>query len=83
MSSRQTGEQFMAQAIALSQQAVENGNEPFGAVLVKDGEVVFTNENQIYTMHDPHLPRRGRFGSAFLCRDRHHRSVRVHHVCQL
>lgn len=53
MSSRQTDEQFMAQAIALSQQAVENGNEPFGAVLVKDGEVVFTNENQIYTMHDP------------------------------
>lgn len=44
---------FMAQAIALSRAAVEHGNEPFGAVLVKDGEVVFTNENQIYTRHDP------------------------------
>ena len=44
---------FMAQAIDLSRAAVEHGNEPFGAVLVKDGEVVFTNENQIYTRHDP------------------------------
>jgi len=44
---------FMTQAIALSKLAVEHGNEPFGAVLVKDGEVVYTNENQIYTRHDP------------------------------
>lgn len=43
---------FMREAIQLSKQAVENGNEPFGAVLVKDQEVVFTNENQIYTRHD-------------------------------
>ena len=46
-------ERFMREAIALSKAAVEHGNEPFGAVLVKDGEVVYTNENQIYTMHDP------------------------------
>ena len=44
---------FMAEAIALSKSAVEHGNEPFGAVLVKDGKIVFTNENQIYTRHDP------------------------------
>ena len=44
---------FMRQAIDLSKRAVEHGNEPFGAVLVHDGEVVFTNENQIYTGHDP------------------------------
>ena len=44
---------FMKQAIELSKKAVKHGNEPFGAVLVKDGEVVFTNENQIYTRHDP------------------------------
>lgn len=44
---------FMRQAIELSQSAVRHGNEPFGAVLVKDGEVVFTNENQIYTRYDP------------------------------
>jgi len=44
---------FMQKAIELSVSAVQHGNEPFGAVLVKDGEIVFTNENQIYTMHDP------------------------------
>ena len=46
-------ELFMKRAIELSKAAVEHGNEPFGAVLVKDGETVFTNENQISTMHDP------------------------------
>lgn len=45
--------ELMKQAIALSKLAVEHGNEPFGAVLAKDGQVVFTNENQIYTRHDP------------------------------
>lgn len=44
---------FMREAIRLSQLAVEHGNEPFGAILVKNGEIVFTNENQIYTRHDP------------------------------
>lgn len=44
---------FMAEAIRLAKRAVERGNEPFGAVLVKDGEIVFANENQIYTAHDP------------------------------
>ena len=46
-------EQFMKEAIRLSRQAVEHGNEPFGAVLVKDGQIVFTNENQIFTEIDP------------------------------
>lgn len=40
-------EKFMKLAIELSQKAVERGKEPFGAVLVKDGNVVYTNENQI------------------------------------
>ena len=41
-------------AIELSRVAVEYGNEPFDAVLVKNkNEMVFTNENQIYTRHDP------------------------------
>ena len=48
-----TDEIFMRRAIELSVKAVEHGNEPFGAVLVKDGEIVFENENQIYTKHDP------------------------------
>lgn len=46
-------EVFMRKAIELSRLAVEHGNEPFGAVLVKNNEMVFTNENQIYTRHDP------------------------------
>lgn len=46
-------EKFMKQAIELSKKAVEHGNEPFGAVLVKDDKVVFTNENQIHTANDP------------------------------
>lgn len=46
-------EDFMKIAIELSAQAVEHGNEPFGAVLVKDGEIVYTNENQIYSATDP------------------------------
>ena len=44
---------FMEKAIELSVKAVEHGNEPFGAVLVKDNEIVYTNENQIYTQNDP------------------------------
>lgn len=44
---------FMKEAIRLSQLAVEHGNEPFGAVLVKDGEIVYSNENQIYSATDP------------------------------
>lgn len=49
----QCDERFMAEAIRLSQLAVDHGNEPFGAVLVKNGEIVYRNENQIYTRHDP------------------------------
>ncbi len=46
-------ELFMRRAIELSASAVEHGNEPFGAVLVKDGEIVYSSENKIYTRHDP------------------------------
>lgn len=46
-------EQMMERAIALSRSAVAHGNEPFGAVLVKDGQIVAQGENQIHTSHDP------------------------------
>lgn len=46
-------EVFMKRAIELARLAVSHGNEPFGAVLVKDDEIVYENENQIYTKHDP------------------------------
>ena len=44
---------FMKETVRLSELAVEHGNEPFGAVLVKDGEIACSNENQIYTGTDP------------------------------
>lgn len=44
---------FMREAIRLSAEAMKHGNEPFGAVLVKDRQIVYTNENQIHTLHDP------------------------------
>lgn len=50
---KDTDLQFMKTAISLSKRAAENGNEPFGAVLVKDEKIVFSNENRIYTRHDP------------------------------
>ena len=43
---------FMKEAIETAKKAVEHGNEPFGAVLVKNGEIVYKNENQIYTNKD-------------------------------
>ena len=46
-------ERFMKKAIELAALAVEHGNQPFGAILVKNGEMVCTNENQIYTATDP------------------------------
>lgn len=51
--SKSRDREFMSEAVRLSEEAVKNGNEPFGAVLVKDGKIVFANENLIYSMHDP------------------------------
>jgi tRNA(Arg) A34 adenosine deaminase TadA len=44
---------FLREAIALSKSATERGNEPFGAVLVKNGEIILRAENNIVTGHDP------------------------------
>ena len=44
---------FMQEALKLADMAAEHGNEPFGAVLVKDSEIVFSNENQVHTQSDP------------------------------
>lgn len=44
---------FMKQALELAQAAARHGNEPFGALLVKDNKVVLTGENQIHTESDP------------------------------
>ena len=53
MDLKKKDEQFILKAISLAELSRKQGNEPFGAVLVKDNKVVFTNENQIHTMSDP------------------------------
>lgn len=45
-------EVFLRRAIELAQAAADHGNEPFGAVLVHNGEAVASSENQIYTNRD-------------------------------
>ena len=49
-----THEDYLRQAIALARRNVtEQGGRPFGAVLVKDGEVLATGVNEIHATHDP------------------------------
>lgn len=44
---------FMQQAIDLSIQNVANGGGPFGAVIVRDNEVVATGVNRVTANNDP------------------------------
>ena len=44
---------FLCEAIELAQTNMEQGGRPFGAVVVKDGEVLATGVNEIIATHDP------------------------------
>lgn len=45
---------FMQMAIASAQEGIRNGHGgPFGAVIVKDGEVVGVGHNRVLVDHDP------------------------------
>ncbi|MBQ8335173.1 MAG: nucleoside deaminase [Tidjanibacter sp.] len=44
---------FMRMAIELSKQSVERGGGPFGAVIVRNGEVVATGSNSVTINNDP------------------------------
>ena len=46
-------EKFARQAIALARQARSEGNHPFGALLVLDGDIVLTALNSVNTDRDP------------------------------
>lgn len=46
-------EEFMARAIYLSQNSVENAGGPFGAVVVKDGAIVAEGSNAVTKDNDP------------------------------
>lgn len=46
-------EKFMRLAIELSAQSIENGGGPFGAVIVKNGEIIATGSNGVTKHNDP------------------------------
>lgn len=48
-----TENRFLRQAIELAHANLENGGRPFGAVVVKDGEVIATGVNEILSTNDP------------------------------
>ena len=45
--------EFMDMAIALSAENVDRGGGPFGAVIVRDGEVIATGVNRVTALNDP------------------------------
>ena len=45
--------QFMREAIRLSVESVKNGGGPFGAIIVKNGEIIARGNNQVTLIHDP------------------------------
>lgn len=48
-----TKDDFMRKAIELSLKNIENGGGPFGAVIVKDGEIIATGVNRVTASCDP------------------------------
>ena len=48
----QTHEHFLRQAYAAAARARDNGNHPFGAILVHDGTIVLAAENTVNTDND-------------------------------
>ena len=46
-------EYFMAEAVKLSRQSVASGGGPFGAVIVKNGEIIATGTNRVTVFNDP------------------------------
>lgn len=44
--------ELVRRSIRLSADAMAHGNEPFGALLAKDGQILLEAENTIYTGHD-------------------------------
>ncbi|MBP3331532.1 MAG: nucleoside deaminase, partial [Tidjanibacter sp.] len=44
---------FMARAIELAKESVNKGGGPFGAVIVKDGEIVAEGANSVTLNNDP------------------------------
>ena len=45
--------EFMREAIRLADESVRNGGWPFGAVIVRDGEIIAGNSNSVTIDNDP------------------------------
>ena len=45
--------EYMREAIRLADESVKNGGGPFGAVIVKDGEIVAGSSNSVTRENDP------------------------------
>lgn len=45
--------EFMKRAIELANHSIQNGGGPFGAVVVKDNEIVATGANRVTVIKDP------------------------------
>ena len=56
---------FMRMAIELSKESVARGGGPFGAVIVRDGEVVATGSNSVTLLNDPTAQKQALFERAF------------------
>lgn len=46
-------EKYMRQAILLAKENQNHGGGPFGAVIVKDGEIIATGVNRVTSAYDP------------------------------
>ena len=49
----ETDKQMMREAIRLATESVERGGGPFGAVIVKDGEIIAGRSNSVTIDNDP------------------------------
>jgi len=45
-------DKFMKRAVEISLENVRNGGDPFGAVLVKDGEIITEGANELHKTYD-------------------------------
>ena len=46
-------ERFLCEAIALARDNIRKGGRPFGAVVVRDGEVIARGVNEMHRTNDP------------------------------
>ena len=53
MKKKSSPEAFMREAIKLSAESVRSGGGPFGAVIVRNGEIIARGENRVTVCNDP------------------------------